>query len=73
VTFPSHVPEEDTVAADRTPQLPITVSNDELDLVIDVDGAGIPRITRLSAATAAAAPGPPAVEAGRAGGGVTAS
>jgi alpha-galactosidase len=67
---PAHVPEEDTVAADQTPQLPITLSNDGLDLVIDVDGAGIPRITRLSPATAAAAPGPPAVEAGRAGAGL---
>jgi alpha-galactosidase len=36
----------------------MTLSNDELHLVIDVDDAGIPRITHLSAAAAPPGPGP---------------
>jgi alpha-galactosidase len=38
------------VAADLTPQTPITLANDELELVVEVDRAGIPRITRLAPA-----------------------
>ena len=38
------------MAADLTPQTSITLANDELELVVEVDRAGIPRITRLAPA-----------------------
>jgi len=38
------------VTADVTPRPPITLSNRELELVVEVDSAGIPRITRLAPA-----------------------
>ncbi|HEX3963567.1 MAG TPA: alpha-galactosidase [Trebonia sp.] len=57
------------MAADVTPQAPIVLSTDELDLVIDIDSAGIARLTRLSAATALNGPGPRAAPSGRDGAG----
>jgi alpha-galactosidase len=58
-------PEEDHVAADVTPHAPIVLSNDELEMVIDVDGAGLARITHLRPATARNGAAPSAVHSGR--------